>query len=263
MPRLTKYDKKMIEFNKRYDKFKKYNLPAPFWDEERQTFEYVLFESDPWRENQLVVTPNLYNAFENIIWDNFYYSFDCRHYESYIENNKWVHKEVIGHIHEHDFDAVLRWVYEFPETFNISEEDEQFYSKQELRFIKHLQNYLLLMGVKDLKYNERRTTRCRNARRKKYEKAFIRKYPDELVKAILDGEVNYVAYPYKEGYELKNYKRGESRALVMNSNEKYVFALEFGKSELKDYREVKKYYKLDLKDDDKVIVNYFKILEKF
>ena len=71
MPRLTKYDKKMIEFNKRYDKFKKYNLPAPFWDEERQTFEYVLFESDPWRENQLVVTPNLYNAFENIIWDNF------------------------------------------------------------------------------------------------------------------------------------------------------------------------------------------------
>ena len=88
-------------------------------------------------------------------------------------------------------------------------------------------------------------------KRKKYEKAFIRKYSDELVKAILDGKVNYVAYPYKEDCELKNYKRGESRALVMNSSEKYVFALEFGKSELKEYKEVKKNYKLDLKDSDK------------
>ena len=31
------------EFIKRYDQFKKNNLPTPFWDEERQTLEYVYF----------------------------------------------------------------------------------------------------------------------------------------------------------------------------------------------------------------------------
>lgn len=31
------------EFNKRYDKFNKNNLLTPFWDEERQTLEYVYF----------------------------------------------------------------------------------------------------------------------------------------------------------------------------------------------------------------------------
>ena len=30
-----------IDFNSRYDKFKENNLPTPFWDEERQTLEYV------------------------------------------------------------------------------------------------------------------------------------------------------------------------------------------------------------------------------
>ena len=264
MPRISKYDRKMMEFNKRYDKFKRCNLPAPFWDEERQTYEYVFFDTDPWCENQLIVTPNLYNAFEKIIWDNFYYPFNSRHYEGYYdENNKWVVKEVIGHLHEHDFDHIIRWVYEFPETFNIDKEDEHYYSEQELRFIKHLQNYLLLMGVKDLKYNERHTTRSFNKKRQKYERAYIRKASDEIVKAILDGNLNYDVYKYKKGDELKNYKKGECRALVMNQDDKYVMSLEFGKSELRDYKDVKKYYKMDLKDSDEVIVCYFKILEKF
>ena len=29
-----------IEFEKRYEKFQKNNLPTPFFDDERQTFEY-------------------------------------------------------------------------------------------------------------------------------------------------------------------------------------------------------------------------------
>lgn len=32
------------EFLKRYDKFKKNNLPTPFCDDERQIFEYVSFD---------------------------------------------------------------------------------------------------------------------------------------------------------------------------------------------------------------------------
>ena len=33
------------EFVKRYNKFKKNNLPTPFWDSERQTLEYVYFDN--------------------------------------------------------------------------------------------------------------------------------------------------------------------------------------------------------------------------
>ena len=38
--------KQIKEFLKRYDKFKKNNLPTPFWDDERQIFEYVSFDSE-------------------------------------------------------------------------------------------------------------------------------------------------------------------------------------------------------------------------
>lgn len=264
MPRMSKNEKKMMEFNKRYDRFKRCNLPAPFFDDERQVFEYVYFENEPDKDKRLVVSHNLYNAFEYIIWDQFYYPFNSRHYVGYYdEDGKYVHKEEIGHVHEHDFDCVIRWVYEFPETFSIDKEDEHFYSEQELRFIKHLQNYLLFIGIKDLKYNEKRTTRSFNKKRKKYENAYIRACSDKKIKEILSGELNYDVYKYQEGYELKNYKKGECICLVVNTDDKFVMSLEFGNSELKSYKDVKKYYKMDLKDNDKVIVSYFKIKEKF
>ena len=83
----------MIEFEKRYDKFKKNNLPAPFWDEERQVREYVMFEQYSDGKSRPFATVNLYNAFEGIIWDDFYYSFNCRYYISGTdENGKWYRK---------------------------------------------------------------------------------------------------------------------------------------------------------------------------
>ena len=264
MRRMTKYEKEKMEFNKRYDKFKKDNLPKPFWDDERDVREYVFFETDPWREKQLVRSTNLYNAFEFVIWDNFYYSFNCRHYElSHDENKKETYKEIIGHMHEHDFDEVIRHVYDSPETFSIDKEDEILYSEQELRFIRRLQKYLNFIGLKDMKPGHIPVSRYRNSRRKKYERAYFRRTSDEQIKAILDGELNYEALKYVEGYELKHYKKGECYALVLDKNDDFIMSLECERSEFKKYKDVKKYYKMDLKDDDKVIVNYFKIEEKF
>ena len=37
--------KEYQEFMKRYEKFKKNNLPTYFWDEERQTYEYVYYDN--------------------------------------------------------------------------------------------------------------------------------------------------------------------------------------------------------------------------
>ena len=264
--RLTKCDKKIMEFNKRYDKFKKNNLPAPFWDEERQVREYVMF--DKYLDGEHVyATQNLYNAFENIIWDNFYYSFNCRYYTiHYDENGKEVYTEVIGHMHEHDFDSVICRVYNCPETFSIDKKDEFLYSEQELRFIRRLQKYLNFIGVKDIKPGHIPVSRYRNSRREKYLNASIISCSDKLLSPILSGELNYHAYEYREYCDGSNsaiYNRDKEKSLIVDKDDNFIVAIEFGKSEIKKYKDVKKYYKLDLKDDDKVIVNYFNILERF
>ena len=37
---------KQKEFNKRYDKYQKNNLPTPFWDNTRETLEYVYYNNN-------------------------------------------------------------------------------------------------------------------------------------------------------------------------------------------------------------------------
>ena len=54
--------KEYKEFLKRYDKFQKNNLPTPFWDDERQTLEYVHFINEEERE----ISDDLVYALENI-----------------------------------------------------------------------------------------------------------------------------------------------------------------------------------------------------
>ena len=49
----------------------------------------------------------------------------------------------------------------------------------------------------------------------------------------------------------------------MDKNYKFIMFVEYTKKEEKEYKDVKKYYQYDLKDDDKVFVEYFNILERF
>ena len=73
--------RKFNEFMKRYDKFEKNNLPTPFWDEERQTLEYVnignrknIYNFDN-IDNKVKVYSNLTSALEDLVDINFYYPF--------------------------------------------------------------------------------------------------------------------------------------------------------------------------------------------
>lgn len=131
-------------FNKRYDKFKNNNLPTPFFDEERQTLEYVYFDNKTDEESlSLQINTNLSKALEDICHVGLYYSFSTRDLES---------KDVNYHNHAHSFEEVIRALYNFPESFNIAQDEEQFYSKQELDYLKKLQSYLLLIGLKDIEH---------------------------------------------------------------------------------------------------------------
>ena len=160
-------------FSKRYDKFKKNNLPTPFWDEERQVLEYVHFNKeylngDDSQNLNLEINKDLVKALGDIARTGLYYSFISKKIVYMKENGKLINKVEVGHCHAHSFEEVVRMLYDFPESFLISKEDEEFYSKQELDYLKKTQNYLLLIGLKDLETLKVPVSRYRNKKHSKY-----------------------------------------------------------------------------------------------
>lgn len=73
--------KALKEFNKRYDKFKKNNLPTPFYDEERQTLEYVDFSLMYNSNRELIRHINVNNSISDSLGrltsTDLYYPYIC------------------------------------------------------------------------------------------------------------------------------------------------------------------------------------------
>ena len=259
------------KFCERYNRFKKNNLPTPFWDEERQIYEYVYFYNGKSflnsvkTNNKLEVNTNLNIALSNITCTGLYYPFTSKRIQYSKENEKIIKKVVIGDDHAHSFDEVINVLYDCPESFNISKEDEEFYSKQELKFIRRIQKYLLFIGMKDLETNRVPVSRYRNKIHSKYESALIHKFSNTLIKDILDGKRNFNVidwYPEYTGDE--KYKPCEFRALIVDEEDNFKMFVEYTKSEAKYYKDIKEIYLNDkLIDDNKVILQYFKVLEIF
>ena len=251
-------------FRKRYDKFKKYNLPTPFFDDERQTREYIWFNNSNDNELKENVTSTLSYAMEEIAFTQLYYSFNCRSFNAKMVGNKYVTDEKIGHNHAHSFEEVLELLYDFPESFKISKKDEIYYSRQELMFLRDVQKYLQFIGLKDIKWSPRSNSRYRNSKQKKYGNAYIHSFKNSVIKNIENGKRNFKVIHYIKGYKPKIYKNGEFKALITNEKGDFKFFVEFTHEEIKNVKEIRKVYKnKSISDNDKVIVCYFKILEKF
>ena len=92
---------------------------------------------------------NLTEALENIADTSFYYSYTTKYQKLTNEGIKFV----VGKTHAHSFENVVRDIYQSPESFRISH-DEKIFSKQELRYLKKLQKYLLFIGLKDINSNK-------------------------------------------------------------------------------------------------------------
>ena len=150
--------KKAKEFVKRYDKFKRNNLPTPFWDEERQTLEYVSYDSelDYWNnlfktededfDRKLNVNYSIVEALEDIAFTGFYYPYTCGYFSlAKVTDEDHNLKIKKGHTHSHSFEQVVKSLYDFPESFSISKDEEQFYSKQQLKYLRRVQKYLLFI----------------------------------------------------------------------------------------------------------------------
>lgn len=256
------------EFNKRYDKFKKNNLPTPFWDEERQTLEYVYFYNAKLNadneEKELMVHNNLLDALGEIALTNVCYPYTTKYIESWLENGKLIRKSVVRSFHSHSFEEVVESLYSAPESFSIAKDEEQFYSKRELEYLRRVQKYLLFIGMKDLELKKAPVSRYRNKLHAKYEHAKLYSFNDFALSKMLSGERNFIVKNWFENHQDRIYKKKEYQALITDKEDNFKMFVEFTHEEIKTYQEIKKLYKNDeLKDSDKVIVIYFKILETF
>lgn len=113
--------------NKRYKKFKSCTLPYPFFDEKRLTFEWVTYI-----KKQYDINRSLLYAIEGLARTGVIY-----HYK----------QQKIKHCHS--FDEVIEALYKYPESFAIPDEFLSEYSNQELLFLKQVQSYLHLIGLRD------------------------------------------------------------------------------------------------------------------
>ena len=254
-------EKEFQKFMKRYDKFKKNNLPTLFYDEERRTREYVYKpEYKTWDgtayHQDIKVFDNITEALSDVTYASFYYSYSCRF--GLNENNE----KVSLHTHAHSFDEVVRDLYDYPESFKISKAEEEFYSKQELGYLKRVQKYLLFIGMKDNDFKSK-NTRYRNKLHKKYGHAIIHKYPKKTINDILLDKCNFRV---TEWYDSSIYDKDIDPfdALIIDDDYDFRLYVKYVHWEVKKYKEIKDIYEIkNFKDNDNVVVTYFEILEKF
>lgn len=261
--------KEYKNFIKRYEKFSKNNLPTPFWDEERQTLEYVYFVDKKYYNHEelvheLEVSPNLIDALADISKTGLYYSFTDKHLISYYDkDNNLIIKTELGHSHAHSFEEVVKALYYSPESFKVSKEEEIYYSKQELEYLSKVQRYLLFIGLKDVENYKIPVSRYRNKKQRKYQNAFIRKLNHDDLEQIINNNRKYLISKWYPEYKPIN-KSKKDKSLIIDEDNNFIMFIEYTKEEIKEYREIKDIYQSnEYKDTDKVIVSYIKILEKY
>ena len=257
------------EYVKRYEKFKDCNLPVRYWDEERQTLEYVYYEnkddSEEWRNYN--VSDCLFESLSNIAFTGLYYSFNCGGYRE--EDGKFI--KSVGHNHAHSFEEVVQCLYDYPESFSISKDEEEYYSKQELKYLRRVQKYLLFIGLRDLeepKYDEDGNyifdySRYVNKLQDKYKNCRIITCKDTTINDIDSGDKKFFIFPtsYPEIY--KDEEEMTDKALIVDEQDNFKFYIKFNHYKKSLYKDIKDVHLNDnIKQEDVVILEYFDVLEK-
>ncbi len=168
--------------NKKYRKFKNCSIPYPFYDKKRNTLEWVRYISDA---DLYDVSSSLQEAFPS----NITYHFKAKLYGREKPEQELEYRLMISHCH--NFDDVVKNLYDYPQTFEIPEEFKNEYSNQELIYLKQLKDYLLLIGLKDYRNSKERELLNSNwdfINKKKYknlkDKLFMVKYQKKVEKTI-------------------------------------------------------------------------------
>lgn len=134
-----------------YRHLKNCSLPYPYWSEKRDTFLWVYYDKN---RKKFETQSELYEALGDICCTGFTYHYRSLSYLRYREDKKEVYK--VTESHGHNFNEIVKAVYDYPETFAIPDDCLEEYSKQEVCYLKRVQNYLRLIGLKDYKISKER-----------------------------------------------------------------------------------------------------------
>ena len=217
------------KINRRYKKFRNCNLPYPFWDKKRDTFEWVYY--DKYRQGGYDIQKSLYEALGNVSSSGVTY-----HYEAFMYGRKNPEQEELKYqmmeSHCHSFDEIVGCVYDYPESFCIPEDCLEEYSKQELRFLKKMQSYLKAIGLPDKKESpeitalDKKWEEIDNKKRKNLRDRFFllcyqKKWEKLREKEKLKRYTNEKALLYSSYHPLYTEKTGVTEA-YLNGKKDYI-----------------------------------------
>jgi hypothetical protein len=197
---------------------KKFYLPIMRYNEETDEAYYYMntrlnYVNEEERFEELKYR-NLSNALEELTYAGFYYPFNALTRDE--KGNL-----LVGHCHTHDFEGVVQELYFNPESFSIPVEDEEYYSKQELKYLREIQAYLQFIGLKDVrdftKKNEEK--RLSNTRIKEIIDCDYCK--SEHAAKLVSGKIKYDAQAYFRSMKLK-----KTKLLVRDINNKFLGIVE-------------------------------------
>ena len=248
---------------KKYYKFRNTNLPVPYYNKDRETYEYVYINNKELKSlNDISIYENIEHVLSNLACTGLYFP-----YTSMLSNyNDGEFHPEVGHCHGHNFDEVLIALYNFPESFNIEKADEKYYSKQELSFLNQVKKYLLFIGLKDRPIDKDSVNRYKSKKQKIYGDYPIRRGSNKRLKDILSGKINYyVTAYYGKDLKEKTFNPGEYKELITDENDNILLLVEIIKKEYKDIKKCKDDLVLSKIDEEckYVCLTYFNILERF
>lgn len=248
---------------KKYYKFRNTNLPVPFRNKDRGVLEYVHINNKDLKSlNDISIYDNIEHVLSGLSYTGLYYP-----YTSMLSNYKdGVYNPEVGHTHAHNFEEVLISLYDYPESFNIEKEDEEYYSLQELRYLNQVKKYLLFVGLKNKPIDKDPVSRYKSKNQELYGDYPIRRKSGKQLKDILSGKINYyLTTYYGSNLEGKTFKPGEYKELITDGDDNFKLLVEVTKVEFHDIKEYEEYFDLS-KNKDKckyVCVTYINILKRF
>ncbi len=136
----------------KYKKFNHCSLPYPFFDEKSNLFYWIFYDK---KRHQFIRRENLQYALEDFTKMGLLYHYQANMFSNR-KNERPIYRIMVGYCTS--FVDVIKALYDHPDTFIIPKEYIVEYSKQELEYLKQLQNYFHVIGLKD----EKRSTELNN-----------------------------------------------------------------------------------------------------
>lgn len=215
--------------NKRYKKFKDCYLPYPFFDNKRDTFEWVKYMN-----KHYIVEPNLLYAIGDIARVGVTYHYKINVSEL-VKDKEFKFSPTIKHCHS--FDEVIYALYDYPESFIIPDEFLYEYSNQELGYLKQTRSYLHLIGLKDIKCSNeinKLDMEFDHIYAKKHknikDKLFLKNYDKKLKKLKYENNLkrysNTKALEY-QSYCLMNVDKKEIAKAIINGEKDYIININY------------------------------------